>query len=98
MPAPSMKAKTLHRISKLVDKVFEDREIYRREIDKPEFLETWSTQMDKKNTSPEELLSITEKELTHMIKQMMAFRALGSLLDGLTPEQVENFNAAVEGR
>lgn len=59
----SLKTEALRRISKLVDTELEASEVFRRRIDKTEFLEVWSEQMDK-NVTPEELLSIPEDELT----------------------------------
>ncbi len=97
MSASSLKTEALRRISKLTDKELEASEVFRRLIDKIEFLDIWSEQMEG-NVTPEELLSISEEELTRRIGQMMAGEAMGTLLDGLTPEEIEIFNAAVEGR
>ena len=97
MPASSLKVEALHRISKLVDKELEASEVFRRTVGKTELMETCSRLMNKK-VSPAELLSISEAELTHRIEQMMAGRVLETLLDGLTPEEIEVFNSAVEGR
>jgi len=97
MSASSLKIEALRRISKLVDKELEASEVFRRTVGKTELMETCSRLMEKK-VSPAELLSISEAELTHRIEQMMAGRVLETLLDGLTPEEIEIFNAAVEGR
>ena len=97
MSTLSLKTEALRRISKLTDKELEATEVFGRLIDKIEFLDIWSEQMED-NVTPEELLSISEEELTRRIGQMMTWEAMGTLLDGLTPEEVEVFNAAVEGR
>ena len=97
MSASSLKIEALRRISKLTNKELEASEVFRRLIDKIEFLDIWLEQVED-NVTPEELLSISEEELTRRIGQMMTWEAMGTLLDGLTPEEVEVFNAAVEGR
>jgi hypothetical protein len=92
-----LKTKALRRLSKLTDKRLEASEVFRRLINKTEFLDIWSEQMNE-NVIPEELLSISEEELLRRIEQMMTWEAMGTLLDGLTPEEIDIFNAAVEGR
>ena len=96
-PTRSLKNRALCRISKIVDKELEASEVFRKEIDKTELMETCSRLMEKK-VHPQELLLISEEELTRRIGQMMTARVLGGLLDGLTPEEIEIFNAAAEGR
>jgi hypothetical protein len=41
---------------------------------------------------------LKEKALTRIVGQHMAIGLMGTLLDGLTPEQLCLFNEAVEGR
>jgi vacuolar-type H+-ATPase subunit E/Vma4 len=97
MSTERLKQKALHRISKIVDKVFEDTEVYREEIDKDEFMQHMSKRLEKR-LSPEKVISINEERLTRIIRQHMAIKLFGTLLDGLTPEQIRLFNEAVEGR
>jgi ABC-type transporter MlaC component len=97
MSTQSPKNEALNRISIIVDKVFEDSEVYREEVNKDRFLQSFSNQMNN-GLSPEYLSSITGDELTRMVRQLMATELLGTLLDGLTPEQLEVFNDAIERR
>ena len=97
MSPKSMKDKALKRISKIVDEVFEDSEIFKEEVDKTEFMQHFSDRLGN-GLTPTELIAITEEELTRMIRQLMAVELLGTLLDGLTPEQIRIFDEAVEGR
>ena len=97
MSPKSMKDTALKRISKIVDEVFEDSEIFKEEVDKTEFMQHFSDRLGN-GLTPTELIAITEEELTRMIRQLMAVELLGTLLDGLTPEQIRIFDEAVEGR
>ena len=97
MPAKSMKDKALKRISKIIDQVFEDSEIFKEEVNKVQFMQHFSNRIEN-GLASKELISISEEELTRMIRQLMAVELLGTLLDGLTPEQIRIFNEAVEGR
>ncbi|MBI1925846.1 hypothetical protein HYR99_16550 [Candidatus Poribacteria bacterium] len=98
MSAPSLKTQAMCRVSQIADKVFEEKEVYRRRVDRADFLGIYATLMDEKKLSPEEVLSIAEAELTRRIRQTMAARGLAGLLSDLTPEQMAIFDAAVEGR
>ncbi len=97
MPAKSLKNTALNRISKIVDQVFKESEIFREEVDKAEFMQHFSDRIEN-GLAPTELIAITEEELTQWIKQYMAIDALSGLLSDLTPEEMEIFDAAVEGR
>jgi hypothetical protein len=97
MSTETLRNKALNRISTIVDKVFEDSEVYREEVNKDEFMQSFSNRMNN-GLAPEELISITRDELTRMLRQLMAMELLGTLLDGLTPEQLEVFNDAIERR
>ncbi|MCH8292288.1 hypothetical protein IH992_14435 [Candidatus Poribacteria bacterium] len=97
MPANSLKNTALNRISKIVDQVFKESEIFNEEVDKTEFMQVYSDLIDN-GSSPKELISIADEELTRRVRQLMATELLGTLLDGLTPEDIRIFNEAVEGR
>ena len=47
---------------------------------------------------PEEIISLDEHRLTKRITGIMAVELVSGMLDDLTPEQMEMFDAAVEGR
>jgi hypothetical protein len=97
MSAKSMKDKALKRISTVVDQVFKESEIFKEEIDKNDFMQHFSDRIEN-GLAPTELITVTEEELTQWIKQYMAIDALSGLLSDLTPEEMEIFDAAVEGR
>lgn len=48
--------------------------------------------------SLEDMRAISEHELTRRIKKIMTLEAVSGTLNDLTPEQIEIFDAAVEGR
>ena len=97
MSAESMKETALNRISKVVDETFEESEIFREEVNKADFMQYFAERMEN-GLPPEELLSITEEELTRRVRQTMAVDVLSGLLSDLTSEEMEIFDAAVEGR
>jgi hypothetical protein len=97
MSTERLKQKALHRISTIVDHVFEDTDVYREEINKAEFMQHMSKRIEN-SLSPEKAISISEERLTRIVRQHMAIGLMGTLLDGLTPEQLRLFNEAVEGR
>ena len=97
MSTESPKDAALHQISKIVDQVFEDSEVYREEIDRAEFMQYFSHRFDN-GLSPEEYISTTEAEITRIVRQLMAVDVLSGLLSDLTPEEIRTFNEAVEGR
>jgi len=97
MSTESPKNTALNRISKIVDQTFEDSAVYKEELNKTELMQIYSDLMDNGLPS-ENLISITEGELTRRVRQLMAMELLGTLLDGLTPEEIRIFNEAVEGR
>ena len=96
MSAESLKETALHRISKIVDKIFEEREGYREEVNKAEFMQYFSDRIGN-GLSPEKFVSITEEELTQQIRQYLSIDVLFGLSSELTPEEMEIFYAAVEG-
>ena len=97
MSVESLKDTALHRISKIVDEVFEDSEVYSEELDKDEFIQHMLEQLDN-GLLPKKVTSINAERLTRIVRQHMAFNLLGALLEGLTPEQIRIFDEAVEGR
>ena len=97
MPAKLLKNTALNRISTVVDQVFKESEIFNEEVDKAQFMQHFSDRIEN-GLAPRELIAITEEELTRWIRQYMAIDVLSGLLSDLTPEEVEIFDAAVEGR
>jgi len=97
MSVESPKNTAMNRISKIVDQTFEVSEVYREEVNKAEFMQYFSDRMEN-GLPPEGFLSITEDELTQLIRQHLAIDVLFGLLSDLTPEEMAIFDAAVEGR
>ena len=97
MSAELLKDTALNRISKVVDQVFENSDVYKEELNKTKLMQIYSDLMDN-GLPPENLISITEGELTRRVRQLMAMELLGTLLDGLSPEEIQIFNEAVKGR
>jgi DNA-binding NarL/FixJ family response regulator len=97
MSTQSLKDEALDRISTIVDKVFEDSEVYREEVDKDQFMQHISKQFNN-GLLPEKVVSISKERLTRIVRQHLAIDVLSGLLSDLTPEEMEIFNAAVEGR
>ena len=96
MQLESLKNAALNRISKIVDEVFENSEVYREQIDKAKFMEHLSNRIEN-GLAPEKAISVADDRLTRIVRQHMAIELLGNLSDGLTPEEIRIFNEAVEG-
>lgn len=90
------KSAVLTRISDIVDRVMQSRPVYQEELTKNEVMEIFSSLLDK--VSPTQLMVLDDEKLTKRVRRVMAVELMTHLLDGLTPEEVERFNAAVEGR
>lgn len=73
---------------------YRDIEIFKR-VDKNKLFESLSDLLDK---LPVERISIPEDMLTERIRKLMALEAMSGILDELTPEQLEAFEAAVKRR
>ncbi|XWK90860.1 MAG: hypothetical protein U7127_12695 [Phormidium sp.] len=86
----------LSRISDIVDRIMESRPVYQEELTKNEVMEKFASLLN--NIFPEQLMVLDDENLTKRVKGVMSIELMTHLLDGLTPEEVETFNAAVEGR
>ena len=83
-------------ISEIVSNLIQTKSLF-KEFDSNEMskmlsdgmLETWS---------PEQVMEIHDDELTEIMKDIMAFKAISGLLADFTPEEMEIFDAAVAGR
>lgn len=90
------KSAVLSRISDIVDRVIESRPVYQEELTKNEVMEKLAKLLN--NIFPEQLMELDDENLTKRVKGVMSVELMTHLLDDLTPEEVETFNAAVEGR
>lgn len=85
----------LSRISKIVDKLVEDNEIFKK-LDKTELVEFLSSLMEK--LPPEQRMSVTDDELTDRIEKVMLIEATVEVFNEMNPEQMESFEAAAKRR
>ncbi len=85
----------IKRISETIDQVMESKNIY-QELDKKKLIQTFSTLLDK--VSPQMIISLDDERLTKKVRGVMSIELLSTIFDDFTPEQIEMFNAVVEGR
>lgn len=90
------KSAVLSRISDIVDRIMQSRPVYQEKLTKNEVMEKLATLLN--NIFPEQLMELDDEKLTKRVKGVMSIELMTHLLDDLTPEEVETFNAAVEGR
>ncbi len=90
----STEEEVLSLISKIVDKLIEDREIFKK-LDKNKIIEFFSSLTE--NMPPEQKMSITDDELTTRIEKVMLIEATTGILNELSPEQSQSFEAATKG-
>ncbi|NER33055.1 MAG: hypothetical protein F6J93_03075 [Oscillatoria sp. SIO1A7] len=91
------KDSAIARISEIVANLWNGTSGFQARLNPDEMRELCSSIMLKHST-PEEVMEISDRELTRIINDVMAFEAMSGLLDGLAPEQIEKFDAAVAGR
>lgn len=86
----------ISRISAIVDNLIQNDTLFQK-LDKAELIQFLSTLVEE-NLSTKQLSTIDDDELTRRIDKVMAIEVMSGLLDDLTSEQREIFEAAVEGR
>ncbi len=94
-PTSTTKDAVLARISPIVDNLMQSESLFQK-LDKDELLEIFATLLDK--VSPEDIMSLDEAELSRRVDGVMTVEATAGILNDLTPEQMEMYDAAVEGR
>ncbi|MBO1350994.1 MAG: hypothetical protein EBE86_028165 [Hormoscilla sp. GUM202] len=87
----------MSRISAIVEELIKGNYIYQEELDKNELMIIFAGMLDRVVNS-EDIISLEEERLIERVKGVMAFEATAGMLLDLTPEQIEMFDAAVEGR
>ena len=87
----------LSRISAIVSELIKTNTLYTEELDKNELMSILSDLLDRV-VAPEEIISLDGDRLTKRVKGVMASEVTAGMLLDLTPEQIEMFDAAVEGR
>ena len=93
--ASTEKNTAIKRISETIDLVMETKSIY-QELDKNQLIQTFSTLLDQ--VSPQMVISLDDERLTKKVRGVMSIELLSTIFDDFTPEQIEMFNVAVEGR
>ena len=91
------KEAALSRISGIVEELTKSDSLYREELDKTELMQIFSDLLERV-VEPEEIISLDVDSLTKRVRGIMAVELVSGMLDDLTPEQMEMFDAAVEGR
>ncbi|MBW4649008.1 MAG: hypothetical protein KME06_09920 [Kastovskya adunca ATA6-11-RM4] len=83
-------------LSKVVKKSFQRNNLFREKLDKDEMIQHLVQLFDK--FSLEELRTIDEEDLIERIDSILVLEATSGMLNDLTAEEMEIFDAAVEGR
>ena len=86
----------LVRISQIVDNLIDNSKFYQEKLDKNEMVLDLVDLF--KQFSLEEFTRIEDEDLTHRIDNLLNLEAVSGTLNDLTPEQIEMFDASVEGR
>ncbi len=86
----------ISRISAIVDKLIQGNSLFQEKLDKDEIIKLLLSLFEK--FSPEEMRAIPDDELTDRIDSIMVIEATAGMLNDLTPEEMQIFDAAVEGR
>ena len=86
----------LARISQIVNNLIDSSKFYQEKLDKNEMVLDLVDLF--KQFSLEEFTRIEDEDLTHRIDNLLNLEAVSGTLNDLTPEQIEMFDASVEGR
>ncbi|NET56808.1 MAG: hypothetical protein F6K47_11785 [Symploca sp. SIO2E6] len=85
------------RISRIVENLMEKETWYREKLDRGEMV-NYVSGLIEEYLSTEELQEIDDEDLSDRIRKVLTLEAVSGTLNDLTPEQMEIFDAAVEGR
>ncbi len=86
----------LVRISQIVNNLIDSNKFYQEKLDKNEMILDLVDLF--KQLSLEEFATIEHEDLIHRIDNILNLEAVSGTLNDLTPEQMEMFDASVEGR
>lgn len=86
----------LARVSKITEKLLDGRNLYQERLDRDEMIEYMLDLFD--DFSAEESEAVDDEELIDRIDSILVLHAVSGTLNDLTPEQIEIFDAAVEGK
>jgi hypothetical protein len=84
------------RISLVVEKLFKSNSLYLVKLKRWEMIEMLVELFGQ--FSPEEMRAIKDEDLTRRIDKILVLEAVSGTLSDLTPEQIQMFDEAVEGR
>lgn len=97
MQSVSSYTQELHNtIAPIVEKLFKSSSLYTVKLKKQEMIDMLVELFGK--FTPEEMRAIPEHDLTRRITQILTVEAVSGTLNDLTPEQIQMFDEAVEGR
>ncbi len=86
----------LRRISIILDQLLQSDSLFQEKLDKDELLHIFSNLLER--VLPETLIGLDDEQLKKRVYRVMATEALSHLLDNLTSEEINTFEAAVAGR
>jgi predicted RNA-binding protein with EMAP domain len=92
----SEKKEVLARIEKIVENLFNSNSFFQERLEKAEMIKYLVKLFSK--FSLKELRAISDDDLTDRIDGVLVIEAVAGTLNDLTPEEMEMFDAAVEGR
>lgn len=82
------------RILPIVEKLFQDNNLYQLKLGKQEMIEMLVNMFGQ--FTPEEMKAITETDLTRRIDKILVLEAVSGTLNDLTPEQIKMYDEAVK--
>ena len=85
------------RISRIVENLMENESWFREKLNLEEMV-NYVSGLIEEYLSPEELQEIDDEDISGRIRKVLTLEAVSGMLDDFTPEQMEIFDAAVEGR
>ena len=86
----------LARISTIAENLLGSKQLYQERLERDEMIQHILNLFD--NFSAEESEAVDDEELIDRIGSILVLHATSGILNDLTPEQIEIFDAAVEGR
>jgi len=90
------KDRVMFRMSSIVGQLMENNRSFQEELDREQILEILSNLLE--TVDIERISLLDEEELIHRVDRLMATELVYGMLEDLTPEQMEQFDAVVEGR
>lgn len=86
----------INRISPMIDTLFQKYSLSNEKLDRQEMIYFLANMLMRKY-SDEQIQTINNEDLKDMIEGLLLIEAVAGALNDLTPEQIEQFDAAVAG-